>query len=754
MLAAALAFFCGTLSLIACAELPTFGVWLTLAGITALLAGWRRRAWPLFWLLGFLWSCNDADLRLRDRLLPVYEGVPIQITGVIAATPAIQPELIRFTLRPLAADRAMPLPHAIRLNWYRPSQTLQAGEIWRMTVKLKRPHGLSNPGGFDYEQWLFVQHIGATGYVRASPPPLRLGVQNSPLQQVRAALADALARSVTTPATGVMQALAVGWREEISPTLWEVFRRTGTVHLVAISGLHIGLIAGLVYALSCRGWAYCGGANASPPQRALWSAGIAASLYALLAGMSVPTQRAWWMSCGVLLALSLRRQFSTRQALALALFGVLLTDPAVILQPGFCLSFAAVALMGYVLTGRLQTPRGFRSVIAIHIVTALGLLPLLALFFQQWPLAAPLANVFAVPWVSFLIVPALLASLVIYGVAPQLAVGLWQILAKLVEGLIVVLQQLAAWPWAVFTVAPPTPFALVCSLVGVLWLLAPRGWPARWLGAVLLLPLLVPSHDAPPPGALRLTVLDVGQGLAVLAETAQHRLLFDTGARYAEDFDMGGAVIVPFLRAQAITGLDILIISHGDNDHSGGAATVLRNVPVARVLTSAPEWITSQRADACQIGQRWQWDGVQFSMLSPPPLSRFAGNNASCVLHIATPYGSVLLTGDIEAPVEHWLVQQYRDDLRAEVLVAPHHGSKTSSSWTFLRHVQAQTVLIPSGYRNRFGFPHAEVVARYCHLGMTIFDTATHGAIRVDIDRRGIRTEAHREAQRRYWHSE
>lgn len=757
MLSLALALLAGTLCLPLLAHslppLPGWPLWLLVLGLLA----WRpvRLAGALLLGLALFWQA--ADQRLADRLPPSLEGRDLVLCGRIASLPERVGRALRFRFDPVAAaPDCISIPTRLRLSWYRSDQRPRGGEIWRLRVRLKRPAGFLNPGGFDYERWLFVQDIGATGYVRRDPDNRRVG-EGGGLAALRQTLYDRLAgRLGQTPGAGVLLALLLGTRQGVDDAQWARFRDTGTGHLMAISGLHVGLAAALGAGLG--GWLWSRSARLctalAAPRAALLAGLVLAAGYALLAGLSIPTRRALVMLAVLALALGAGRQVRRRDGWALALIAVLLFDPLAPLSVGFWLSFLAVGLILYLAAGRKTPRRGIRGWILglrVPVLLALGLAPVSLLAFQQASLVGWLANLVAVPWVGVAVVPAGLAGLVLEAVGLP---GGWLLgIAARAFALLdaTVLAPLASLPFAAGSAAMGPP-AFALAAFGTLWLLAPRGVPGRALGALMWLPLLQPATQAPPPGSAEVILADVGQGLALVVRTQRHALVYDTGPRFQSGFDTGEAVVVPLLRTLGVRALDRLVISHGDNDHIGGARSLLATMPVYSVLTSVPDRLPERPLQACRRGQAWQWDGVRFEMLHPVAGQR-PGNDASCVLAITAADGSrLLLPGDIERATERALLRALPDALHAEVLVAPHHGSATSSTDAFVAAVAPEWVLYPVGYRNRYGFPRAEVRARYAAAGARALDTAQDGAIRFRLGAGAIRPQALRQTGRRLWH--
>lgn len=700
---------------------------------------------------------------LATHLPPAMEGEDLVVEGTIDSLPQRSGRRTRFEfkLERLQGCDACRLPMRVRLSWYGRHPRLAVGERWRLQVRLKRPHGMLNPGAFDYEGWLFRQRLRATGYVRQVGPNARLAPAGYryPVQQVRQWLDGAIDRALgDSPRRGLLTALAIGERRGISDAQWAVLTATGTNHLMAISGLHIGIIAGLVFLLVRRLWALSlrlGHALAADRAAAI-AALLAAGLYATLAGFAIPTQRALVMVAVTMGAVLLQRHVQPSRVLALALLLVLLLDPLAVLAPGFWLSFAAVAVILYGMGGRLAGRGLWWRWGRVQWLVAVGLTPLLWLLFQQASLSAPLANLVAVPWMSLAVVPLTLLGTLTLSLSP----GLGSTLLQLADSLLAPLWQGLAWlaegvPPAWGALAPPA-WTLVPALVGVGLLLAPRGVPARWLGAFWLAPLLLVRPAAPGPGELWLSVLDVGQGLAVVARTREHTLVYDTGPRLGSRLDGAKVALIPFLRQQGIRYIDTLIVSHGDSDHSGGARSLAAALPIGRSLTVEPERLSGLEVGPCIQGQGWQWDGIGFELLHPPPAhyqgERRGHNDASCVLRINTPAGAVLLAGDIEAAGERALLRAGTQRLAARLLLAPHHGSKTSSTEPFISAVDPEYVVFSVGYRNRYRFPHPQVVARYAKLGTERLQTARLGAITFYFGPGGLTWDNYRRRAPRYWH--
>ncbi len=787
------AFAVGIIYLQGVAQLPslTMQVGATAGGLTlVLLAWWARRVRRAprmgpgrgfaraggivgLALIGCAWAGLLADLRLADALPAESEGQDMVVTGVISGLPQSFERGWRFDFDIESASLAA--PRRISLAWYRGRQLddagdqiqvqpVHAGERWRFTVRLKRPHGNLNPHGFDYEAWLLEQGIRATGYVRprgeaqrltAFVPGFGTGVQ-ALRENIRSRFLAVLGEA---PHGGILIALAVGDQRAIPAEQWAQFARTGLTHLLSVSGLHITLVAGLVYGLCNSLWRRADFLRPAlslriPAQTVAALGGVAGAFaYALLAGFAVPAQRTLYMVTVVALTVLLRRTMPVRQVLALALGTVLLLDPWAVLAAGFWLSFGAVALLLYVARHPVGGGHWLADWGRAQWAMTIGMLPAMLALFQQFSLVSPLANAVAIPLVSFVITPLVLLA-TLPGFEWLLHPALW-----LADALMAGVDFLAASEWAQWQQAAPPSWAVATGMVGALWVLAPRGFPGRWLGVPLVAPLLLSPPLRPEIGVARVTVLDVGQGLAVHVQTAAHDLVFDTGPEFSPDANSGNRIIVPYLRALGVRRLDGVVVSHADSDHSGGAASLLEALPAGWVLSSLPDGHPLRPAAPgdlrCFAGQRWAWDGVAMTVLHPPwpqyatPTRKT--NDMSCVLRIDAGGHSMLLASDIEAISEAVLLAANPEALRAEVLVVPHHGSRTSSTPAFVAAVAAQTVIYPVGYRNRFGHPKEEVVARYEADGIRALRTDRDGAVRVDLGPAGVALGTARADAPRYW---
>lgn len=757
MRVAAIAFLGGILAVQQLASLPS-PAWALLLIPALALALWHPR-WliAVFFIGGFAWACWRAELTLQEHLAPGLEGRDIIVEGVVAGLPQATEYGTRFgfdVTRALVGDAPVSVPRRVRLAAGR-DIVVHAGEVWRFTVRLKRPHGLQNPGGFDYEAYLFRERLRATGYVRAAPPPVRLGESSAlySIHRFRQRLGERMrALMPNNGYAGLVVALANGDKDGITDQQWETLRRTGTLHLVAISGLHISLIAGVFYWLVRYLWSLSAVACLRLPAQFAGAIGglMAAVIYAALAGFVIPTQRALIMLGVAMGAILLRRRVPPGQLLAAAMLLVLAFDPFAVMAAGFWLSYMAVAVIVYVLHSERGGVSLWRKVGYLQWAIAIGMLPLMLWLFQRVSLVAPLANILAVPVFELFVVPVTLLGALGVGIGMDALAGvMFQLAGAMLQGLWHVLSFLGSLEYTQWIQHQPAAWTVFCGLVGIAILLAPRGWPGRAVGLVWLLPMFLVRPPAPLTGEVWFTLLDVGQGLAAVIRTEQHVLVFDTGARWSSRSDAGRAVVVPYLRANGVARIDTLLVSHGDNDHAGGVASIMSSLTVAHIMSAAPDI----EGEPCRAGRRWNWDGVEFSVLNPVGEAE-RRNDASCVLRVGSPNGTILLPADIEAPAEQGLLGGARDALRAEILVAPHHGSRTSSTPEFVDAVRPDYVVFPIGYRNRYHHPHPAVVARYRARNIRLYDTADDGAIEFRLRASGIDVAAYRMRHRRYWYTE
>ncbi len=712
-------------------------------------------------IFGYLWSFLFASANLYPSLDPLLEGQDLSISGLVRVNVKSSKQFARFEFlldRESISKLDQRVPEKLMLSWYYPGKSLQEGEVCELVVRLKRHWRFANPGSLDKEKQMFLQGIGARGYVRkgkcayAASAGSKFSGHN---------LRNQLIRNFATEQSrlknhSLMQALSFGVREQMSQSRWDVLRITGTTHLLAISGLHLSAISFVVFAGFSRMARLSALLCERIPAQSVGAiaAVIAVTMYAYLAGFSVPTQRALIMVSVALLAILMRRPVVNYSLLACALLLVLLWNPLTVLSSSFWMSFLAVLFIFVIVKSRPNT-NWIVNLVRIQIFLAIALFPVSLWFFSQGSVIAPLVNIIAIPVISFLILPLLLISQLIFALGIGFSYELFELTDYLLSGLWWFLNWCAQLKIASITFQPTLAGVLIFEL-GLWLLMQSKGAPGRSL-SILFLPALFLLRENPvDENQMQLTILDVGQGLAVVVETANHTLIYDAGPRFTSGYSTGSAVVLPFLRSRYIENVDILMVSHNDNDHAGGAHALLDSGVVDHLLVSnGRQRYAGSSVSYCRSGDEWTWDGVQFRVLHPPPGWRSVKNNRSCVLQILHPSGSILLTGDIERSVEDKLINHFGDKLHSDLMVVPHHGSNSSSSRRFLARVRPQTAVFSVGYRNRYGFPHAKIMQRYQGIGADLADTSQEGAITFTFDSRyGMHREVgFRPRTQRYWNS-
>ncbi len=726
----------GLLALRFLPALPSVG-WLIAMLVLALMLLPFRTFALAFFLLGLSWACISAQWALNDRLQPALDGQTRWLEGRVIGLPQQTATGVRFDLADSRSRNAR-LPSRIRVSWHG-GPAVRSGERWRLAVTLRRPSGLLNFHGFDHEAWLLAQRIGATGSVKDGErlTPARHAWRDTVRQRLLAV--DAQGREAG------LAALVLGDGSGLEAKDWQVLQDTGTVHLLVISGQHIGLLAGLIYGLVALLARYGCWPRAWPWLP--WACGLAfaAALgYGVLAGFGVPVQRACVM-VGLVLLWRLRfRHLGFWWPLLLALVAVLILEPLASLQAGFWLSFAAVAVLVLAFGGRLGPWSVWQAWTRPQWLIAIGLFPALLVLGLPISVSAPLANLVAVPWISLVVLPLALLGSVLLGVP---LAGEW--LLWLAGGALDGLFRGLAWLAGHVPAWVPAEVPLVCwwvSLAGAVLLLLPKGVPFRVLGWPMLLLAVFPPREQVPHGRVDVLQLDVGQGQALILRTRHHTLLYDAGPRSGA-MDLGARVVVPALKKLGVGALDMMLLSHADADHAGGAAAVARALPVKRVVGGEtgglPALLDTQ---PCSSGEQWTWDGVIFELWQWPDAT--AGNPKSCVLQVQANGERLLLTGDIDRAAERAFLDSPLA-LRTDWLQAPHHGSRSSSSWPFLQRLAPGSVLISRGRGNAFGHPHQQVMQRYKALGSRVYDSAEQGAVRLQLGAFAPPVVAR--GQRRFW---
>jgi len=701
-------------------------------------------------LLGAVYALLGAHLALNDRLPINDQGRDINVVGTVIGLPQRLPESQRFDLDVTSwQSTGLPLDWAhehprIRVSWFGHKPPIATRSVFQGTVRLRVPHAFVNPGGFDAERHAISQGIDATAYVREGTlePP-----SGTSLDGIRQGLSEWIRSSVDDPSIGaLLAALAVGDQQAIADADWTRLRLTGTTHLMAISGLHIGLVAAAFAWLS--GLPYRIRPNLAlyviRPEWMAVAGLLGAIAYACLASFSLPVMRTVLMIAVVVAATLARKSVGTLQLLAVTAFVAILVDPLAALSPGFWLSF--VGVLGLV----LALPRGnadpaWRTMLRAQWVASIFLLPVGIAWFDQASLIGPIANLIAIPVITLIVVPLLLAALA----TAATPIGVWFLkgAALAFEGLWWILAQCESVPLASIDLPEPTLSIVLLAMCGALFVLLPRNVPGKAFGIVCLVPLVLPGRFTPPEGQAIVNVIDVGQGLAVLVRTKDHQLLFDSGARTRGGFDLGTVAVLPALRSFGVDDLDVLVTSHLDSDHAGGRAAVLDAFPDIRERVG----INADPAPRCTAGERWTWNGVVFRFLHPTEHFPDLGNESSCVLLIDAQGERALIPGDIGIDIESRLLREpaIRD---LDVLIVAHHGSKHSSSSAFLSHTTPELAIATTGFGNPFGHPADDVRHRLSDVGTPLLDTATHGMIEFVLgDGTSQEPVMWRNTERRWW---
>lgn len=713
---------------------------------------------------GFSYMAIHINSHLKHLLPLDLEGQKITIVGTISSVVEENKNKdVKFLFKVNKTNNSLArwyLPANIQLSWHDARVKLQAGDKWKLQVKLKRPRNYANPGSFDSEKFFFQQRIVGLGYVLANKENrlLHVNIFTQLINRIRQHILYALRKHLNKHNfADVIVALILGVKGNLSAAQIEILQNTGTAHLLAISGLHIGIFASICFFILRLLWRYAPKQwlFVPAPQLAACGALCISSLYAILAGFSIATQRALIMLILFLMGILLKRKISNIHSFCLALLNVLLWDPFVVMSMGFWFSFVAVGLLIYAIRGRARLAKRWAKIyiwLKLQIVIAIGMLPLNLIFFGKSSIIAPVANIIAIPWISFIVLPLSIlatclalsihnAGSVMLHIAEQSFAYLWPFLAKL--------AQLPSYAWQV----PEQYLSLtvICASLGIIWLFMPRGVPSRWLGILGLIPLFSVQPIVIPQGQAEFTLLDVGQGLSAVIRTQRHVLVYDTGAKLSDNFDLGTRVVAPYLQTLGVKEIDTLLISHADNDHIGGAHGLLNKFKAKNIITNDTIHLANYQLSGCIAGQSWQWDEVTFTILHPTvEIINKKRNDQSCVLMVQAGEHKLLLTGDIEKQAEKQLIQRYGQQLQADIMLVPHHGSKTSSSIEFLHTVQPKYALIPVGYKNQYGHPKADVLQRYNDLQISLLRSEYHGAISFRLGG-DLLPHCYRRERQRFW---
>ena len=721
----------------------------------------HRYRFPIILLASCLWSGFWIQQVMDTQLAADFDNRIVRISGVIADIPRTKTGSVRFLLKPdFIEGYGRPYPEIISLSWYRTRQVVNVGERWQLEAKLRIPSGYQNPGGFDYERWLFVNGIGALGYVKPTSFNRLTGV--SPLSIIdrwRSRIKqDIDQQCAECDNSGLIKALAIGYRGDIIPRHRQLLQDTGTAHLLAISGLHIGIVSALFFYIGRLLWQfYFHRFELSRPQFCATLAICSALIYAALAGFSLPTVRALIMLAVVFLAFNLRAGINLLNSIAISVIVILTFDPLSIGSSSFWLSISALLLIAFAQYRMTNQPQRWKQIVILQLLFSLLYIPISIVLFDQLNPASFFANIVAIPLVSLVIVPLGMLGSLIAGFDWFFAAWLFSA-SDLLLGLLLKYLELLEHSGLAAIQYSGTPFVVLClSTIGLIMLLMPAGFPARKPALLLLLLPLLWQRPELEIGAYQLTVLDVGMGTSAVVQTRHHSLVYDFGPGNADGFSSAQWVLKPYLRHQGIKDPDLLIISHADQDHSGGFYSFLDDYDPSRLVSGTPQEVSekfelTRPVRSCHGYSKWYWDGVIFEFLSLPVITiPTSENNRSCVLKVSG-YDSMLLAGDIESEQELRLVEAFPGKLSASVLVVPHHGSSTSSTDEFLQAVQPRFSLFTVGKNNRWGFPREEVLANYSEVNSQVLRTDERGAITVYSRATGLKIELHRKPDSKIWY--
>ena len=756
----AVSFLLGVLVFQTSSHLPPKSCLILIPTAIILMRIWPRSGPLCVSILAYCWAYIFAIGMLFPQLSESLQNKDISISGRVVELNIQNKQYSQFIYEVQMImsfeNFKINIPHRIKLSWYYPPELIHIGQSCHFTVRLKKHWRFANPGSFDSEKSMFLRGTGGRGYVK-NGQCLTSDTSKVDSNSLRDGWLEKFSEYASKfESYRLMSALSFGYRENIDNHDWQVLRNTGTSHLLAISGLHISAISAFVYLITirlarCSAW-ICEKWTAQ--KTAAIFALIAAIFYAYLAGFSLPTQRALIMVMVGLWAILLNKPIVNYSVLSVALLLVLISNPMATLTAGFWMSFLAVFFI-FVFLKCAHFKNKLMKIIFLQFYLGAALFPISLLFFAQASVIAPLVNIIAIPVVSFFILPVLLMSVVLSLLDVNIAMNMLLLVDQMFEWLWWGLEATAKVEFASYEYYP-TLFAVIACCMGLVILVHPIGLPAKYLAFILLSSLFFIQPSKIDSQQLQMTVLDVGQGLSVVIETANYSLVYDAGPRFRSGFGTGHAVVLPFLHYRGIHQVDLAVVSHNDNDHAGGMHALLDHNKARAVLVSNEAHLyESKNIQLCRAGDHWIWDGVLFEILHPPENWHSSDNDRSCVIKISHPAGSILLTGDIETTAENWLVEQYGDNLGSDLLLVPHHGSTSSSSYRFVGRVHPQTSVFSAGYMNRYGFPHATIMQRYQELGAQLVDITREGAVTFLFDaEKGIITQpGYRKKTKRYWHS-
>jgi competence protein ComEC len=713
--------------------------------------------------LGFSYGLISSHYA-KSHQLQFIPQTSVWLTGKVDNLPIYKSNKVKFTFKVNELSNEVKV-NKLLVSWYDNKQfqsenteyllrklpEVKAGQTWKFKLKIKPIHGYQNPGSFDYSQWLFRNAYDATASVKEAVLVAETNSYDikSKFNLVRAKISKLIKQKFPSKRVqSLIQALTIGDKSLISFDDSTLFQDTGTAHLIAISGLHIGLIAfvGVLFGRLLF-WIWVNERVNRFKYEAVFAV-MFSLFYALLAGMSIPTIRALVMVVLFSIAHAYKKRITRWQAWSYAMLVVLLIDPFSVLDMGFWFSFGAVATLMFSFTGRKQNPSKWQAFIKAQLVILIGLMPLMVVVFKQINLLTPFANILVLPLASLLIIPLIFASLLVYVISETMAGFLFHLVNKTSEILFWILDYLQQFNFLKISISHQNLYALATLLIISFVLLLPRLFRWRFLSAFLVIPFLLTPKSPLKNKEFKVNLLDVGQGLSVIITTQNNTMIYDTGAKFDSGFSLVDSVILPFLQTSNIENINMLILSHGDNDHAGGAKKLIEYFENIKVLD-----VVGQH-QACLYPESWLWDGVLFEVLSPFELIPYFGNNSSCVVKVSSEYGSILLTGDIEEAVEFRLVSQFKQKIQSDILLVPHHGSRSSSGEDFIDAVKPEYALNSSGYANQFNHPHPLIKQSYKDKAIKFLDTQDKGMVEVVFKRKSIQTSQYLDKHHHFWNTE
>jgi competence protein ComEC len=695
--------------------------------------------------IGFIYAVGYGHYAKSHQLVSIPDS-HIRVIGKVSNLPIDKNNKLKFSFNINQIEGNYNLKK-ILISWYNTDEIVKAGQIWQFDLKLKPIHGYKNPGSFDYSKWLFRQGYDATATVKTAQLFEDKSYDlNSIINTYRASLSQLIERKILLPRIqALIKALTIGDKSQISYEDSQLFQETGTAHLIAISGLHIGLMAFL--GVLCGRLVFLFMTNEKFNRfkyEAIFAIGFAL-IYSLLAGFSIPTIRALIMVIAFSMAYVIKKQISRWQAWSIALIIVLSIDPLSVLDVGFWFSFGAVAALMFAFTGKKINHNRIKSFGDAQIVILIGLLPLMVIVFGKINLLTPIANLIVLPLASLLLIPLLFASFLVHVFSESLASYLFNFVEKITNILFMILDYLQQFNFLTIPINKSDKLSFFSLTLVAIILLLPKLFRWRYITLILLIPVFLIKPNELNQGEFQVNVLDVGQGLSVVVTTTDHTLLYDTGAKFETGFNLASTVVIPYLYKQGISHVDKLILSHKDNDHAGGVEEMK-----SEYLTMELYDVAGQYKD-CKKGLFWKWNDVRFEVLSPFNIDPYLGNNSTCVIKISNQYSSFLLTGDIEEPVEYRLINQLPKNIQSDVLLVPHHGSRTSSSLNFLNSVDPKIALNSSGYNNQFNHPHPKIKQQYLDRSIEFLDTQDKGMIELKFSNSEIKFHQYSDSNRRFW---